>query len=297
VDSFQKTHEGLVAVKVEKPGSQGRHEVIGTGIIVDERGYVVTNCHVVGAGAHLGVVLADGTELSAQVVAEDAHYDLAVLRVRRSDGTVPDLQALPLGPGSDLMVGETVIAVGNPFGYTNTVSTGVISALGREIKMPNGEVMSDLIQTDASINPGNWGGPLLNVNGEVVGINLALREGAQGIAFAHSADTVQQVLSRHLSVRNVAGADHGLTCREELVPHGRPRQRIIVEAAAARTDSQCVLRPGDEIRRVDGRPISNRFDLERALWNRKPGEPVELTVVRDGKEMTVPLTLTGRGSQ
>ena len=104
------------------------------------------------------------------------------------------------------MVGETVIAIGHPFGYTNTVSTGIISALGREITMPEGEVLGNLIQTNASINPGNSGGPLLNINGELIGINVALREGAQGIAFALNADTVQQVLSKHLErQQGVAG--------------------------------------------------------------------------------------------
>src|SRR5205085_2088984 len=122
-------------------------------------------------------------------------WDLAVLRIRSNK----KLAALPLAPVDDLMVGETVIAVGHPFGYTNTVSVGIVSALGREITMPTGDVLNGLIQTNASINPGNSGGPLLNVNGEFIGVNVALREGAQGIAFAINTGTVKSFLRQHLS--------------------------------------------------------------------------------------------------
>jgi serine protease Do len=134
VEAVEKTRGAIVTVKVEKRGTWGRKEQVGTGVIVDERGYVVTNRHVVVAAEYLSVRLADGTELSARLLSEDARCDLAVLRVRPSK----PLQALPLGPGSDLMVGETVIAVGHPFGYTNTVSTGIISYVGREIPLPDG---------------------------------------------------------------------------------------------------------------------------------------------------------------
>ncbi len=132
------------------------------------------------------VRLNSGIEIEAAVIWRTAAYDLAVVRV----ATPQKLQALELAPVSDLMVGETVIAVGHPFGYTNTISTGIISALGREITMPSGDTLTGLIQTNASINPGNSGGPLLNINGELIGINVALRNGAQGIAFAINAGMV-----------------------------------------------------------------------------------------------------------
>ena len=197
VEAVQKTRASIVSVKAEKKGSWGRKETGGTGVIVDERGFVVTNSHVVASADRVTVHLADGSELAATIVTEDAHHDLAVLRL----STTRKLQALAFGTSSDLMVGETVIAVGHPFGFTNTVSTGIVSGLGREVTMPNGEVLRNLIQTNASINPGNSGGPLLNINGELIGINVAIREGAQGIAFALSADDVQQALSKHLSSR------------------------------------------------------------------------------------------------
>jgi serine protease Do len=289
VEAVQKTRAGIVTVKVEHKGDAGRNEKhVGTGVLVDGRGYVVSNRHVIAAAARIDVRLDDGTTLAAKVVAEDKASDLAILRVQADH----KLTALPLGPGSDLMVGETVIAVGHPFGYSHTVSTGIISALGREITMPGGAVLTNLIQTDASINPGNSGGPLLNINGELIGINVALREGAQGIAFAINVDTVKKFLSRHLSAEKVAGVRHGLTCSESVAEEGAQRQRVVVDAVAVQTPAAEVgLQHGDEIVRVAGQTVANRFDVERALWDHKPGDKVVLAVVRHGKPVTVDLTL------
>lgn len=288
VEAVAKTRPGIVSVKVEKRGSWGRKESTGTGVVVDDRGYLVTNRHVIASAVSVHVTFLDGTELAAGVVAEEPACDLAVLKVKPGK----PLTVLPLGPGSDLLVGETVIAIGHPFGYQFTVSTGIISALGREITMPTGEVLTNLIQTNASINPGNSGGPLLNIDGEVIGLNVALREGAQGIAFAINADTVKQVLSKHLSAVKVAGVGHGLSCGENVAAEGVQRQRVVVENVAGRTPaSEAGLRKGDEILRVADRPVANRFDVERALWDSKPGDQIALTVVRGGREMQVALTL------
>src|SRR5262249_4529835 len=146
VEAVQKTRNGIVTLKVERRGSWGRKEVVGTGVIVDERGYVVTNPHVVVSAERLTVHLAHRPELAGEVIVEDSRHDLAVVRVR----TTKKLQALQLGPASDVMEGETVIAVGNPFGFAHTVSTGIVSALGREVTMPTGNVLSNLIQTNAN---------------------------------------------------------------------------------------------------------------------------------------------------
>ena len=282
VEAVQKTRASIVSVKVEKEGFGGRKEIGGTGVIVDERGVVVTNRHVIASGdhEHIRVHLADGTELAARLVVEDARYDLAVLRL----STIRMLPALPLGPSSDVLVGETVIAIGHPFGYTNTVSTGIVSAVGREVSMPAGEMLRNLIQITASINLGNSGGPLLNINGELIGINVALREGAQGIAFALSADTVQQVLSRHLTSARIAGVSHGLTCCETTVDlEGPQRQRVMVEEASGPA-ADGGLKRGDTLCRVGNRPVSNRFDVERAFWSCRPGEKVTVraTAQRQG---------------
>ena len=174
------------------------------------------------------------------------------------------------------MVGETVIAVGHPFGFTNSVSTGIISALDREITMPDGETLTRLIQTNASINPGNSGGPMLNINGELIGINVALREGAQGIAFALNADTVQQMLSKHLSAGKMAHLEHGLTCREAVEEDAEARQRVVVDRVAADSPAEAAgLKHGDILVKVGQRTVKNRFDVERALWSYKAGDKVE----------------------
>jgi serine protease Do len=288
VEAVEKTRRAIVTVKVEKRGTWGRKEQVGTGVIVDERGYVVTNRHVVVGAEYVSLRLADGTELSARLLSEDARCDLAVLRVVASK----PLQALPLGPGSDLMVGETVIAVGHPFGYTHTVSTGIISYVGREIPLPDGGTLGNLIQINASINPGNSGGPLLNINGEMIGINVAVREGAQGIAFAINADTVRQALCKMLPAERVAGVRYGLGLREQVAEEGSPRQHVVVEQVAEHGPAAGTgLRNGDEVVRVGDRLVSTRFDVERALWDHKAGEQVALWVRRQGQQVVVPLTL------
>ena len=285
VEAVQKTRPSIVTVKVDKRGNWGTKAVIGTGVIVDERGYVITNSHVVSNSERVAVVLSDKTEVEAQVLTDDVHHDLAILRVR----TDKKLKALPFGPSSDLLVGETVFAVGHPYGYTDTVTPGIVSALGREIQMPSGVTLKELIQTNASLNPGNSGGQLLNVNGELIGINVALREGAQGIAFALNADVVQKVLAEHLSAARVAKVRHGLVVREKVVAEdGTNRQQVVVERAA----DGAGLKSGDVLRAVGGRAVANRFDVERALWDCKPGDTVDAVVLRDGEETQASLKLT-----
>lgn len=297
VEAVEKTRAGIVTIKVEKPANASRDkESFGTGVVVDDRGYIITNHHVISSATSVVVYLADGKRYTARVVAHEVTLDLAILRLvaEHKDGLLPALHALSIGPGSDVMVGETVIAVGSPYGYTHTVSTGIVSALGREIQMPSGELLKNLIQTNASINPGNSGGPLLNVNGEVIGLNVALRQGAQGIAFAINADTVKQFLIRHLSALRISGVQHGLVCSEKVLPEGATRQRVVVLETLPRTAAASAgVQPGDEVRRVGERIISNRFDLERALWDRKAGEEVVLALERGGKELKVQLKLAG----
>jgi serine protease Do len=290
VEAVKKTRNGIVTIKVARPGEGGHKDVVGTGVIVDERGYVITNCHVVSGAERVTVQLADGTRVEGRVHTEDRRHDLAILKLT----TGKKLQALGFAPGSDLLVGETVIAVGHPFGFTNTVSTGIISALGREITMPDGETLTNLIQTNASINPGNSGGPMLNINGELIGINVALREGAQGIAFALNADTVQKMLARHLSAGKMARLGHGLTCRE-VVQEGAPaRQQVVIDRVAANSPAALAgLRRGDVLVKLGEWSVANRFDVERALWNCKAGDRVEASIARNGTLANVSLKLVG----
>jgi len=284
--AVHKTKPAIVAVKVATPG--GAKERVGSGVIIDERGYIVTNRHVLGASKSPRVQLHDGRILDAKVLFAEPRWDLAVLRV---DAQRP-LAALTLAPSDDLMVGESVIAVGHPYGYQNTVSVGIISALGREIAMPTGDVLTDLIQTDASINPGNSGGPLLNVNGELVGITCALREDAQGIAFAISSATVKHALRTLLSAERVAGVRHGIACLERTMSETGDRQRVLVA-----NSRHAALRAGDEIVAIADRPITGAFDLERALWDARPGDTVAVQVRRAGRIVAVVLALPGIGEE
>lgn len=279
VEAVQKTKEGIVAIRVPR---QGERDMIGSGVVFDERGLIVTNRHVTGGKKNVKVRFNCGTELNGEVILTEPDLDLAVVRVSASK----KLKALTFAPTSDLMVGEDVIAIGNPYGYEGTVSKGIISALNREITMPNDVVMTGLIQTDAPINPGNSGGPLVNINGEVIGINVAMRDGAQNIAFTINASTVKNFLNKHYSANRVAGIEHGLRVEEKVVAEMGDRQRVVIKTA-----SHVGLKAGDEIRLVAGCQIVNGFDIERSLWHSKPGQKVEVKVIRQGQEMTVTMTL------
>jgi serine protease Do len=278
VVAVEKAHKGVVVLKVSRPGSSRGKPVVGTGVVVDERGYIVTAHHVIAGADHISVHLHDKTVLRAAVHAQEPRSDLAILRVRPAG----PLTALPYGPGGDLMAGETVIAIGHPYGYTGTVSTGIISALGREITMPSGETLSNLTQTSAAVNPGNSGGPLLNINGEWIGLVVALRENAQNIGFALNIDTVKRVVSRHVRADKVVGTPH---------PALVVKEQVVVEHASDGGPSG--LREGDVLLRVADRAVHSRADVERALSELRPGESVEATVLRDGRTARVGITLDG----
>ena len=171
-------------------GSERPAQSLGSGFIIDRNGIVVTNAHVIEGASRIAVTLLDGRELDADVLGSDRDADIAVLKVKASN-----LPAIPLGKSSDLMIGETVIAIGNPFGLSNTVTTGLLSAQGRTLPSERGErLFTDFLQTDASINPGNSGGPLVNIGGDVIGINTAIIQGASGIGFAIPADRARRVI-------------------------------------------------------------------------------------------------------
>ena len=179
---------------------------MGTGTIVDERGYILTNYHVVSDVRRIEVTLDDGRGYIADLVAYDAAADLAVIKI-------PAPKPLPVirfGTSADLMEGESVIALGNAFGYEQTVTRGIISALGRDVQVSDTQAYDDLIQTDASINPGNSGGPLLNIDGEMIGVNVAVRAGAQGIGFAIPIDQALRIAARLMNVQRLQGKWHGV---------------------------------------------------------------------------------------
>jgi serine protease Do len=286
VKAVRKVKPSIVAIKV--PGANAANKgMVGTGVIVDERGYIVTNRHVVSGATAVVVRLADDTELTAQIVVADKNTDLAVLKVSPA-GKLP---ALELARADDVEVGEDVIAVGHPYGYSFSVTRGIVSALDRKIELPTGAVLTGLIQTDAAINPGNSGGPLLNVNGEFIGINTALRDGANGIAFAINTGTIKGVLSDKLSALKVAGVSHGLQVQDKAVAGTGSAQGVIV-AGLNEASAAAGLQKGDVIRGVGPLAIGNSFDLERALWDAKPGQRIAVRVARQGQELSVTITLS-----
>ena len=198
---------------------------MGTGVVIDERGYILTNYHVVADVRRIQVTLYDHREFTAELVARDPVSDLAVIKI-------PVTEPLPLikiGTSSDLMEGEPVIALGNAFGYEHTVTRGIISALGRDVQVSDTQTYDDLIQTDASINPGNSGGPLMNVDGEMIGLNVAVRAGRQGIGFAIPIDQVMHVAAQLLSVEQLENKRHGLVTHASNEP-GVP---LVVDEVAA----------------------------------------------------------------
>ncbi len=274
--------------------SQNRVNGMGTGILIDPRGYIVTNHHVVEDVNLLRVRLADGTTAGARVVARDPENDLALLKI---DVGRP-LPTIPLGTATDLMVGETVIAIGNAYGYEHTVTVGVVSATGRDVTLNKEVSYKQLIQTDASINPGNSGGPLLNVYGELVGVNVAIRAGAQGIGFAIPVDTMIRVAGNMLAGKSKGpGASvvaHGLQLRDEVkATKAEPPQRfaVVEHLDEGSPGAKAGLLPGDVVVRAGGVPVASGLDLERALLDHAAGEKVALVVRRGSEEQKVELVL------
>jgi serine protease Do len=269
--------------------SPGRVNGMGTGIIIDPRGYIVTNYHVIEDVSVIRVRLADRSAYNAVVLARDHEADLALLRI---DASRP-LPVMPLGTSADLMVGETVLAIGNAYGYEHTVSVGVVSAIKRDVNLNKELSYRDLIQTDASINPGNSGGPLVNVNGELIGVNVAIRAGAQGIGFAIPVDTMIRVVRGMMSVRLRSGTWHGLVCRDRLEPLGQALVRSVVleRAEAGGPAAQAGLKRGDVLLQVGGVRVASTIDVERGLLDKPAGDRVPVIVRRGNTEKHFELRL------
>jgi serine protease Do len=274
--------------------SQNRVNGMGTGVLIDPRGYIVTNHHVIDEVNLLRVRLADGTQTGARVVARDAENDLALLKIEVGR----PLPTIPLGTATDLMVGETVIAIGNAYGYEHTVTVGVVSAIGRDVTLNKEVSYKQLIQTDASINPGNSGGPLLNVYGELIGVNVAIRAGAQGIGFAIPVDTMIRVAGGMLAGKARGGAvsavSHGLQLRDEVraTKSEAPRRFAVVEHLEEGSPAEKAgLQPGDVLVRADGTPVASSLDLERALLDHTAGDKVVFLVRRGSADQKTELVL------
>ena len=227
---------------------QRTRESVGSGFVIHPDGYIVTNAHVVARTTEQNVIFANGESYPARVVASSPERDLAVLKVNANQ----PLPTLPFGRSDDLLIGETVIAIGNPLGYQHTVTAGVVSATGRDVAISPGLAFTGLIQTDASINPGNSGGPLLNVLGELIGVNSAIRGDAQNIGFAIPVDQLREVLPELLDVERRYRIDSGLRVDNiRQPPHHRRSHPILPPSDAG-------IRAGDILLAVDGRPVRIR---------------------------------------
>ena len=268
-----------------------RAQSLGSGLIVEPSGIVVTNAHVIEGASRIVVTTRDGRELEAEVLGSDRESDLAVLKVEGRG-----LPAVPLGSSGDLLIGETVIAIGNPFGLSHTVTAGVLSARGRTVPSERGErLFTDFLQTDASINPGNSGGPLVNVLGEVIGVNTAIVSGASGIGFAIPADRAKRVVDDLLRFGalqplwtglRMLTVDPEVARRYDLpVTRGAMVLRVWPGSPAATAG----LREEDVITAAAGRPVASREDVTTAISTVPAGTPVPLTVRREGQTLEVSL--------
>ncbi|MCC6494580.1 MAG: trypsin-like peptidase domain-containing protein [Pirellulales bacterium] len=278
------------AVAGRGPSAPREVNGMGTGVVIDPRGYILTNNHVVDGVRQINVTLQGGQAYVAQLVAHDPETDLAVIRIR----TPQALPTIQLGASRDLMTGETVVAVGNAYGYEHTVTSGIISALHRNVQVNETQQYLDLIQTDASINPGNSGGPLLNLDGKMIGLNVAVRAGAQGIGFAIPVDKALEVATQLMSVERIESQWHGITPLVVDGPDGP------VTVARVDRDSPAELgglRQGDELRQIGSLEIERPLDVERALLGRRVGDRLAVVVDRDGAQLTLDLVVAAKPSR
>jgi len=261
---------------------------LGSGAIIDPKGIILTNEHVVSGASKITAMTRAGVELECEVVGSDADNDLAVLRTKRPGAALPSIK---LGSSSDLLIGETIVAIGNPFGLSNTVTAGVVSATGRSVKGENDRTYTDFIQTDASINPGNSGGPLVNVDGDMVGIATAIiGGGAQGIGFAIPVDRARRIVEDLLKFGEVRPVWVGLRGQtlvsgEENRPRGFRVKIVYPNSPAARAG----VRVGDQVVSVDGASVDSQEAFETMLSTRGPGRPFKVVLRSREGERTVTL--------
>ena len=284
---------------------------LGSGFLIDAAGHIITNAHVVDSASKTTVTFKDGTEAEGTILGVDTSTDVAVVKI---DKVPTGVSPLPLGNSGGLTVGQEVVAIGNPYGYSGTATTGIVSALERVIESPSGFTIQNAIQTDAAINQGNSGGPLFDRDGRVIGINsqIASKNGGNvGIGFAVPIDTVRPIVASIIASGTAQHAWIGIQGRE-LTPGlaeklGLVGKRGVIVAAldergpandagmkAADSADAAVPKGGDLIVAINGTPITDMADVSKAVASRKVGDQITITVLRDGKSETLTLTLKDR---
>lgn len=286
----------------------------GSGSIIDKRGYVLTNVHVIANATKIYVSLSDGTQYEAQIVGQDTDSDLAIIKFTPPAGTM--LQTIPFGDSAKLKVGQKVIAIGNPFGFERTMTTGIVSALNRPIKNSNNRIIRNMIQTDTAINPGNSGGPLLDTAGRMVGINTMIYSSSgssAGVGFCVPAETAVRVASDLLkygkvrrgviqcslvqlnnTIAQYAGLDiaRGVLVSRTAKGGNAEKAGIVQGTTAARYGSSIIYLGGDIITQIDSIEVASIADYYSALESKRPGDAVSVKVRRNGKDRTLTVTLT-----
>jgi S1-C subfamily serine protease len=285
VAAAERVSPSVVKIEVGREGAS-----TGSGFAFTPDGFVLTNSHVVHGGGPVRVTTADGRRLAAEVVGDDPETDLAVVRVH-----APGVPAVRLGDSQALRVGQLVVAIGNPYGFQCTVTAGVVSALGRSLRAASGRLIDDVIQTDAALNPGSSGGPLVTAGGEVIGVNTAVIRPGQGLCFAIGINTAAFVTARLLRDGRVRRAYVGVAGQSVAVPrrlaraHGIPAETGVLvtgvepESPAARGG----VREGDLIVAFGARPVGGVDDLHRLLTEAAVGRRTALTLLRAGARLTL----------
>lgn len=287
VSVVEKVGPAVASIRIKRVAQSPREsgEGAGSGVVIAPDGFVLTNNHVVQGASQVEVSLTDGSILPAQIVGTDPVTDLAVLRVGANG-----LPSAELGDSSTLRVGQLAIAIGNPYGFSNTVSTGVISALGRSLRGQSGWLIENLIQHDSALNPGNSGGPLVDSRGRVIGINTAMIYMAQGLAFAIPVNTAKWVVSELFRHGSIHRAHLGIA--GQIRPLNRRIQRYfelttttgveVISVEERGPASRAGLQTGDVIVKVNGQSVANVDDIHRLLTRQPAGSRVHVTILRAG---------------
>jgi putative serine protease PepD len=296
-DIYKHSYKSVVEITVSSAaaaspfgGSGGTQQAQGSGFVYDDQGHVITNQHVVDGAQSVKVTLWNGKTYDAKVVGTDASTDVAVLDV---DAPTSALEPLSLGDSSKLQVGDGVVAIGSPFGLEETITSGIVSALHRQITSPNDFAIDNAIQTDAAINHGNSGGPLLDLSGHVVGVTSQIESdsgGSDGVGFAVSSNTVKRIADALISNGSVDHAYLGVATETSTNPAGA--KIATVRSGTPAADS--ALTAGDVVTAVDGEAVTSSDQLREVIDAHNPGNSVTLTVSRDGKTKSLKVVLGTR---